>query len=229
MATAILVHGAWSSPADWRWVAARLRAEGVETLIPDLPSHRHWSADRSDDVQEVITAIRSAAAPVVVTGWSYGGAVIGDLPDTGLVDRLVYVSSVPEPVETDSQEESSDLASAPWLLSPDEATVVLDDAWWLSTEEVAAFPEEVIRHLREHRRRPITRAAWLAPQAAEAWRTVPVTIVIGRSDSLIPAEQKEWVRTHFDDARIVEGDHFLPLLQPDLVAEVICETFVPAN
>lgn len=155
--------------------------------------------------------------------------VHGDLPDTGLVDRLVYVSSVPEPAQTDSQEESSDLASAPWLLSPDEATVVLDDAWWLSTKEVAAFPEQVIRHLQEHPRRPITRAAWLAPQAAEAWRTVPVTIVIGRSDSLIPPEQKEWVRTHFDDTRIVEGDHFLPLLQPDLVAGVICETFVAAN
>ena len=52
MAAAILVHGARSSPADWRWVAARLRAEGAEALIPDLPSHRRRSADRSDDVQE---------------------------------------------------------------------------------------------------------------------------------------------------------------------------------
>ena len=145
------------------------------------------------------------------------------------IPASLSVSSFPEPVKVGTQEESSELASAPWLLSPDETTVVLDGAWWLGTEEVAAFPEEVIRHLREHPRRPITRAAWLAPQAAEAWRTVPVTIIIGRSDSLIPAEQKEWVRTHFDDARIVEGDHFLPLLQPDLVAEVICETFVTAN
>jgi pimeloyl-ACP methyl ester carboxylesterase len=76
MATAVLVHGAWSSPADWRWVAGYLQAQAVATVIPDLPSHRHRSADRSDDVQWVEAAIRAAAPPVAVAGWSYGGAVI---------------------------------------------------------------------------------------------------------------------------------------------------------
>jgi hypothetical protein len=65
-----------------------------------------------------------------------------------------------------------DLASDPHLLCPDEATVVLDDDWWLNSEEVAAFPAEVARHLSEHRRRPVTRSALLAPPVAEAWRTV---------------------------------------------------------
>jgi hypothetical protein len=36
-------------------------------------------------------------------------------------------------------------------------------------------------------------------------------------------------RTHFSDVRVVEGDHFLPLLQPDLVAAVIAETFATAH
>jgi pimeloyl-ACP methyl ester carboxylesterase len=100
MATAVLVHGAWSSPADWRWVAECLQAQGVETVIPDLPSHWHRSADPSDDVQQVQAEIRAAAPPVTVAGWSYGGAVIGDLPDTGPIGHLVYIASIPEPAST---------------------------------------------------------------------------------------------------------------------------------
>lgn len=224
MATAVLVHGAWSNPADWRWVAACLHARGVQAAIPDLPSHRHRSANRSDDVREVEAAIRAGTPPVVVVGWSYGGDVISDLADINLVDRLLYLSSLPLPPHVNSGQEPFDPLGLPHLLFPDETTVVLDDDWWLNSEEVAAFPDEVIRHLREHRRRPITKSAWLAPPAAEAWRTIPISILLGRSDWLIPAREVEWAHTQFDDVRIVEGNHFLPFLRPDLVAEVIAET-----
>jgi pimeloyl-ACP methyl ester carboxylesterase len=177
----------------------------------------------------VEAAIGAAAPPVVVAGWSYGGAVIGDLTDTGPIGRLVYVASVPEPAGTATECEPADLASLPHMLFPDGATVVLDDDWWLASAEAAAFPGEVVRHLREHRRRPVTRSAWLAPAVAEAWRAVPTTILLGRSDSLIPVQEQEWACAHFSDVRIVDGDHFLPLLQPDLVAGVIAETFATAR
>jgi pimeloyl-ACP methyl ester carboxylesterase len=116
MATAVLVLGAWSSPADWRWVAASLHAHGAGTVIPDLPSHRYRSAGRSDDVQEVEAAIRAAAPPVVVAGWSYGGAVVGDLAETGPIGRLVYVASIPEPAGTATEEEPDDLSSIAHML-----------------------------------------------------------------------------------------------------------------
>jgi hypothetical protein len=106
-------------------------------------------------------AIRAAAPPVVVAGWSYRGAVIGDLADTGLMGRLMYVGSIPEPAGASPEEEPADQASIPHYLFPDEATVVLDDDWWLNSEEVAAFPTDVVRHLREHRRRP--------PQGIPTW------------------------------------------------------------
>ena len=51
--TAVLVHGMWSSPADWRWVAERLRDNDVEVLAPDLPSHRTASAGLTADAAEV--------------------------------------------------------------------------------------------------------------------------------------------------------------------------------
>lgn len=66
----------------------------------------------------------------------------------------MYLASIPEPAGTATEEEPADLASLPHMLFPDEATVVLDDDWWLDSAEVAAFTGEVARHLREHRRRP---------------------------------------------------------------------------
>jgi pimeloyl-ACP methyl ester carboxylesterase len=229
MGTAVLVHGAWSSPADWRWVASRLHARGIQTAIPDLPSHRERSADRPADVREVQAAIATADPPVAVVGWSYGGAVISDLTDTSRVDRLIYLGSYPEPVDTASSGEPLDPDSMPWLLFPDDATAVLDTDWWLGTPEIAAWPDEVVSHLREHRRRPITRSAWLPGPAGEAWRNVPTTITIGRSDIFVPAEQQEQLRTQFSDVRIVDGDHFLLFLQPDVVTEIIAETFATVN
>ena len=228
MGTAVLVHGGWSNPADWRWVAACLRDRGVAVVAPDLPSHRVPGADRSDDAREVEAAVRRAAPPVVVVGWSYGGAVLSDLGDTGGIARLVYVGWYPKPLDQ-ADDEPEDLTSDPHMLFPDEATVVLDDDWWLKTEEVSAFPAKVVEHLRHHRRRPITRSCFLAPETGQAWRTVPTTILLGQTDSIMSAEQEQWLHAHFSDFRIVGGDHFLPFLQPDLVAEVIAETFTTAN
>jgi pimeloyl-ACP methyl ester carboxylesterase len=196
--------------------------------MPDLPSHRSRWADRSDDVREVEEAIRAAVPPVVVAGWSYGGVVLGDLAETSGVERLVYVASYPVSIAAGSAQEPADLESWSWpeLLFPDEETFVLDNDWWLATPRVKAFPAEVIDHLREHKRRPFTRSAFLAPPVREAWRAVPTTILAGRSDPWISDEDWEYVRaSHFDDVRIVEGDHFLLMLQPGLVAEVIAETF----
>jgi pimeloyl-ACP methyl ester carboxylesterase len=74
--SAVLVHGMWSSPDDWRWVSEGLRQHGVDVIAPDLPSHRSTSAGRASDVDEVRKAIESAASPVVLVGWSYGGSII---------------------------------------------------------------------------------------------------------------------------------------------------------
>jgi pimeloyl-ACP methyl ester carboxylesterase len=94
--TAVLVHGAWGNPTDWRFVGRLLVDCGVTVVAPDLPSHRSASATRADDVAAVEMAIAAAAPPVVLVGWSYGGGVIGDIThDLDCVGRLVYVASVP--------------------------------------------------------------------------------------------------------------------------------------
>jgi hypothetical protein len=37
---AVLVHGLWGNPHDWRWVKGLLEDADVQVITPDLPSHR---------------------------------------------------------------------------------------------------------------------------------------------------------------------------------------------
>lgn len=48
--TAVLVHGGWGNPTDWRFVERLLVARSVTVVAPDLPSRRSASATRADDV-----------------------------------------------------------------------------------------------------------------------------------------------------------------------------------
>jgi pimeloyl-ACP methyl ester carboxylesterase len=170
---------------------------------------------------------------VTVVGWSYGGAVVSDMTDVRSVDRLPYVGYVPSPADPASPARfdpslplTAMTRAAPWLLTPDDSTVVLDNDWWLNTEQVRAWPEDVVRHLRDHPRRPIARAAWLAPPVAEAWRAVPTTLVIGRDDQFVPPDKQEEACERFDDVRLVDGDHFLGWLRPTLLSNIIAERVV---
>lgn len=96
--TAVLVHGMWSSPADWRWVAERLRDNDVQVVVPDLPSHRTGSAGLTADAAEVRRIIASARPPVVAVGWSYGCDVIHEAAaGEPSVTHLVYIAGIPNP------------------------------------------------------------------------------------------------------------------------------------
>jgi pimeloyl-ACP methyl ester carboxylesterase len=94
-ASAILVHGSWGNPEDWRWVRERLDVAGVSTATPDLPSHRSARAGFLDDVATVRAVIRGVGMPVVVVGWSYGCDVVAAAAVGEAVTRLVFVSSLP--------------------------------------------------------------------------------------------------------------------------------------
>jgi pimeloyl-ACP methyl ester carboxylesterase len=63
--------------------------------------------------------------------------------------------------------------------------------------------------------------ALLAPQRGDAWRSTPTTLVLGRHDDLNPKELQDWACNHFDDVRIIESDHFIPLRLPDTLADII--------
>jgi pimeloyl-ACP methyl ester carboxylesterase len=222
--SAVLVHGAWSRPEDWRWVSEQLRAKDVDVRAVDLPSHHSSSATRADDVALVEKTITGMTSPVVVVGWSYGGAVITDInTDNVGVVRLVYVASIPQPLEPPTDAPRGDALDVSLFEFPDHQSIVLNNETWLS-ERGLTFSADVLGHLDEYPRRPIALAALLAPQSRCAWQSLPATIVLGRDDRLLPEANQQWARARFEDVRVIEDcDHFPPFREPMLVAETVAE------
>jgi hypothetical protein len=65
--------------------------------------------------------------------------------------------------------------------------------------------------------------ALLAAQQHEAWRTIPTSVLLGRDDDLVPAPLRDWARSHFQDTRIIESDHFILFRCPDALADLRVE------
>jgi pimeloyl-ACP methyl ester carboxylesterase len=97
MATFVLVHGGFGSPAELAPVIPELEALGHRAVAVDLPCPDP-AAMLEDYAQAVVEAMQGLEPPIVVVGHSAGGATISLVPDLTSVDRLVYVTAfVPEP------------------------------------------------------------------------------------------------------------------------------------
>jgi pimeloyl-ACP methyl ester carboxylesterase len=96
MATFVLVHGAFGSPAELAPVIPEVEAIGHRGIAVDLPC-QDPAATLDDYARTVVGAIAGIDGPVVVVGLSAGGATISLVPDQARVERLVYVTAfVPE-------------------------------------------------------------------------------------------------------------------------------------
>lgn len=219
--SAVLVHGMWSNPDDWAWVRDALAAAGVHVVVPDLPSHRSPVAGLVEDAIEVRRAIQSCPGRVVVAGWSYGGTV-GSEATQGepSVVRLIYVSSLPEPVA--EGEVTIPPPDDPHIIVRN-GTCVLDNEWWPANEEGLVFPDEVVDHLRRHPRRPASLRAWTAPVTTAAWQSVATTVLVGHDDPLLSADRLEWTRAHVSDFRYLDCDHFILFRAPNAVSDIVLE------
>lgn len=97
MATFVLVHGAFGSPAELAPVIPELEALGHRAIAVDLPC-TDPAATLDDYSSAVVEAMAGISGPVVVVGHSAGGATVSLVPVRTRVDRLVYVTAVvPEP------------------------------------------------------------------------------------------------------------------------------------
>ncbi|GAB2734499.1 alpha/beta fold hydrolase [Sinomonas soli] len=221
----VLVHGMWGVPDDWRWVQRILTSRGLHVATPDLPSHRDPAAGLLDDVAEVNSAIRACTGPVVVAGWSYGCDVVGVAAEgQGNVARLVYVSSVPQPVQPGTRDGTA-FDGAPGMVWDAHGRFVPASGWW--NDEGMEFTAEGRAHLAAHSRRPVTRRTLTDPIPSSAWTHLPTTVLIGERDAFNGPEPWTRARERVQDVRVVDCDHFLPFTLPSLVADVILEPLPP--
>ncbi|HEV7185127.1 MAG TPA: alpha/beta hydrolase [Leifsonia sp.] len=221
-ASAVLVHGSWGRPDDWRWVRQLLEERGVSVATPDLPSHSLADAGLTDDVAIVREAFLASPRPTVAVGWSYGCDVIGVAADgVDGVTRLVYVSSAPQPLHPDARDDSF-LDANPSLVW-ENGRFKLDDAW-LEQSWHREFSAEVHQYFTEHPRRFVTRRTQSDPVEEEAWRSIPTVVLIGTQDVLTDAESRARARRSIEDVRDVDCDHFIPFRRPDLIVDAIMES-----
>lgn len=221
--SAVLVHGLWSNPDDWKWVTRLLRDSGVHVSVPDVPTHRSGSATLVDDAEEVRRTIRSCPAPVVVAGWSYGGKVISmAAAGEASVARLVYVADIPSVPRRDPQD-ATWLDQDPHILVADDNTFVLDNEWWLREEAEAIFTGEVLEHCRQNPRRPAAKATMVDPQTTAAWQTVATTVLLGQTDELMTDADRQGAMDLLDDVRVLDSDHFVLFRHPQVIADVVME------
>lgn len=102
MTTFVLVHGGWGGGWEWRLVADRLHARGHVVHRPTLTGlgeKRHLArpdVDLDTHIRDVINLIEyEDLRDVILTGQSYGGAVVTGVADriAERVRRLVYVDA----------------------------------------------------------------------------------------------------------------------------------------
>lgn len=142
--------------------------------------------------------------PVIVVGHSYGGPVIArlamDRPD--LIDGLVLVAASIDPNLEPKHWYQRPLASPPLR--------------WLVPRPLRACNEEIIGL------EPELRA--MLPRWGEI--TMPVTVIQGESDTLVPPANAEFAKRMMVNAKVelveVPGmDHFIPWKAPELIRDAI--------
>ena len=94
MACFVLVHGSYHGPWCREKVSGRLRAPGHEIVEMDLIVLKRHTL--SDDVREVVRAVRRSGGPAVLVGHSSGGHVVSGAAEAAPDDIacLVCVSGV---------------------------------------------------------------------------------------------------------------------------------------
>src|SRR5271167_4349253 len=91
----VLVHGAWADGSSWAKVIAPLAASGIKAIAAPLPL-----TSFADDVAALDRTLERVAAPVVLVGHAYAGAVIA-ATRSDKVKALVYVAALaPDEGET---------------------------------------------------------------------------------------------------------------------------------
>ncbi|MBE1504517.1 alpha/beta fold hydrolase [Rhizobium viscosum] len=86
--TVVLVHGAWADGSTWSRLISLLQEKGVNVVAVQNPL-----TSLADDIATTQRALDNLKDPVVLVGWSYGGAVITEAGENDNVKALVYVAA----------------------------------------------------------------------------------------------------------------------------------------
>lgn len=222
MATFVLVHGAFGTPAELAPVIPWLEALGHRAIAVDLPC-TNPSATLEDYAQAVVEAMAGIDGPVVVVGHSAGGATISLVPGRTRVDHLVYVTAVvAEPGRS-----IVDVAGA--SVRETILSVSRDDG-----NGCRSLDLEILASLAPAEEREATLAFLRATQRSQGWASleqpwpgrslpaVPCSYVLCTEDTIIPpAIQREMAARLGVEPIEIASDHAVFALQPRALAAAL--------
>jgi len=184
MTAIVLVHGLWADGSAWSETITALRALGHEPVAAQLALE-----SLEGDVAAVRRVLSTIDEPVLLVGWSYGGAVITNAAvGQDHVKALAYIAAF----TPDQGESVQDIAHRRPGSALPEHLKVTDDGY--SYIDRPAYGEVVAADAADER---IALAAAMqkfprlgidaAPSGTPAWRTLPSHYLVATQDRAIPA------------------------------------------
>ena len=227
--TIVLVHGAFADASSWNGVIERLQQqEGYTVIAPPNPL-RGVGADSA----YLASLLNQIDRPVLLTGHSYGGAVITNAATSAPnVVGLVYVAAfAPDEGENlgDVENGSKDsvlnaaLVQYTYPTGHDGETSVEFAINPARIQEAFAadLPAETTA-LMAATQRPVAAAAFSDASGPPAWRNLPSWAVVATGDKAAGADV---VRAHARRAGAdiveVDGSHVIMISKPHVVSEHI--------
>ena len=218
MAAIVLVHGLWSDGSVWAKVMTELRALGHEPVAAQLGLET-----MDDDVASVRRTLATVSGPVLLVGWSYGGAVIGEAArGDAAVGALAYLAGF-APAEGESVSELS--RRSPGSLLP-QHVVVAGNYTYIDREHfgevmAADAPADEIANAAATQRM-VRIGVDRVKVGPPAWQDLPTHYLVAIADRVIPAAlQRELASRMGATVCELETGHAAMLSRPREVAEFL--------
>jgi len=214
-----LVHGAWADGSSWAKVIAPLAASGIKAIAAPLPL-----TSFADDVAALDRTLERVAAPVVLVGHAYAGAVIA-ATRSDKVKALVYVAALaPDEGETvaDVFSRGKPHPQAPKLTPDAHGLIWLPEAAFAAAFAQNASADELA--VLAAVQRPLPPACITEKVGRPLWKDRPAWFLIAEQDRMIVHENQRFMAERMN-ARLRSHpvDHAPLVTAPSYVLDIIRE------
>ncbi|MEU3921440.1 alpha/beta hydrolase [Streptomyces sp. NPDC029004] len=220
MANIVLVHGLWTDWSVWGDVMPILREAGHWVHAVQLPL-----TSLHDDIGATRCALDMWPAPVVLAGWSYGGAVITNAARRAPnVTGLVYLAAF----APDEGESVSDINRRfpPTALASAIRPTQRGEAIRIDQEH---YPQVFGADIQRWRaaelagtQKPVSPRCLYTPSGRPAWRRKRCWYQISEHDQALSAQAQRWMAERTGATTMaLPTSHASPLSRPREVADLI--------
>ncbi|MEU5098703.1 alpha/beta hydrolase [Streptomyces sp. NPDC020996] len=228
--TVVLVHGAFTDASCWAGVVRLLHSAGITVRALANPLR-----GLEQDAAYIRSAVREIAAPVVLVGHDYGGAVITHAAtDADNVVALCYVAAfgldagecvldITNRFAPVPSAEATRIAALPVRIPGSGESELYIRRERFSQVYAADLPsgvEEVLSVVQ----RPIACGALTGRSGPPAWASKPSWYAIATADRMLnPTAQRFMAQRMAATEHLLDGSHAVVLSQPDAVVAMIRE------